>query len=145
MGESVSVDRIAEGLIESVGLLVRRLRQLQAEGEPTLPERSALARLDRDGPATSAALARAEQITAQSMGSTLSGLEARGLIQRRPDPEDSRQVVLSITGAGLQALRNRRNVRTEKVGRALSDGFSPAELGQLSAATPLIERLAQRI
>jgi DNA-binding MarR family transcriptional regulator len=62
------------------------LRQAQIEGEQTLPELSALLRLDRGGRATAAALARAEQITPQSMGATLAALEARGLVAREPDP-----------------------------------------------------------
>jgi hypothetical protein len=41
-----------------VGLLTRRLRQIKAEGELTLPERTALARLDRGGPTTSGAASR---------------------------------------------------------------------------------------
>jgi hypothetical protein len=42
-------------------------------------------------------------------------------------------------------LRSRRNERTEQMARALSAGFTPAELRQLMAAAPLIERLAQII
>jgi DNA-binding MarR family transcriptional regulator len=97
---------------------------VQAEGELTLPETSALARLDRGGPTTSAALARLEQISPQSMGATLGALEARGLVERRPDPGDGRRVVLSFTEAGLEALRNRRDERTEQLARALATGFT---------------------
>ena len=53
--------------------------------------------------------------------------------------------MLSVTGAGLQVLRDRRNARTEQLARALSSGFTPAELEQLMAAAPLLERLAQSI
>jgi DNA-binding MarR family transcriptional regulator len=129
----------------SIGLLLRRLRQVQAEGELTLPESSALARLDRGGPATPTALAKLEQISPQSMGATLGALEARGLVERRPDPEDGRQVVISATEAGLQALRNRRTARTEHLAQALSTGFTRSELEQLMAVAPLLERLAQSI
>jgi len=45
----------------------------------------------------------------------------------------------------LQALRKGRNATTEKLAQALSTGFTPAELIQLMAVAPLIERLAQRI
>ncbi len=64
-----------------------------------MPERSALARLDRGGPATSSAMAREAQITAQAMGATLNALRNRGLVERRPDPEDGRRVVLTVTDA----------------------------------------------
>jgi DNA-binding MarR family transcriptional regulator len=139
------VDQVAAALRVSVGLLLRRMRQVQVDGQLTLPETSALVRLDRGGPATASALAKVEQISPQSMGATLGGLEARGLVERRPDPEDGRRVVLSVTEAGLQVLRDRRNARTEQLARALAAEFTAAELEQLLAAAPLLERLAQSI
>jgi DNA-binding MarR family transcriptional regulator len=145
MGQDPDVDQVAGALLVSIRLLVRRVRQVQVEGELTLPETSALARLERGGPATSSALAKLEQISPQSMGATLGGLEARGLVERRPDPEDGRRVVLSVTETGLQVLQNRRNARTEKLAEALSSGFTRSELNQLMATAPLIERLAQSI
>lgn len=129
----------------SIGLLLRRLRQIPTSDELSLSESAALARLDRGGPATGAALARAEQISPQSMGATLAALEARGLIARASDPEDGRRVILSVTDAGLGVLRDRRNARTERLAEALSSGFSRAELEQLMAVGPLLERLAHSI
>ncbi|HEX4279969.1 MAG TPA: MarR family transcriptional regulator [Solirubrobacteraceae bacterium] len=129
----------------SIGLLLRRMRQIPTSDELSLSESAALARLDRGGPATGAALARAEQISPQSMGATLAALETRGLIARAPDPEDGRRVILSVTDAGLGVLRDRRNARTERLAEALSSGFSRAELEQLMAVGPLLERLADSI
>jgi DNA-binding MarR family transcriptional regulator len=145
MAQDPDVDQVAGALRVTIGLLVRRLRQVQAKGELTLPETSALARLDRGGPATPSALAKLEQISPQSMGATLGALEARGLVERRPDPEDRRQVVISATEAGLQALRNRRNERTQALAQALSTGFTRSELKELMAVAPLLERLAQSL
>jgi DNA-binding MarR family transcriptional regulator len=145
MEQDAEVVQVAGALQVSIGLLRRQLRQTQSDGELTVPETAALARLDRGGPATASALARLEQISPQSMGATLAALESRGLLQRRPDPADGRRVVLSVTDAGLQVLRNRRSVRTEQLARALSAGFTGAELRQLMAAAPLIERLAQSL
>lgn len=136
---------LADELRVSLGLLIRRIRQVQADGELTMPETSALARLDRGGPATASALARREQISPQSMGATLARLEARGLLERHPDPADGRRVVLSVTAAGQDVLRTRRSARTQVLARALAAGFSPAELRQLQAAAPLLERLAQQL
>jgi DNA-binding MarR family transcriptional regulator len=79
------------------------------------------------------------------MGATLGSLEVRGLVQRCPDPQDGRRAVMSLTEAGLETLRNRRNARTEQLAKALSSEFTHTELEQLMAATPLIERLAQSI
>src|SRR5579859_2264229 len=145
MTQELDAHDVARALHLSIGLFVRRLRQVQAEGELTLPESSALARLDRGGPSTPTVLAKLEQISPQSMGATLGALEARGLIERHPDPEDGRQSIMSLTEAGLQALRNRRDARTELMAQVLSTGFTPLELEQLMAVAPLLERLAQSI
>ncbi len=145
MFQDPDVANVAGALRASIGLLLRRLRQVQAEGELTLPESAALTRLDRGGPSTASALARLEQISPQSMGATLGALEARGLVERRPDPQDGRRVLLSVTDSGRQVLQGKRNARTEQLAKALSAGFTPAELRQLEAAAPLLERLAQSI
>jgi DNA-binding MarR family transcriptional regulator len=145
MTQDPDVTDVARALRASIGLLLRRLRQVQDEGELTLPESAALTRLDRGGPSTASALARLEQISPQSMGATLSALEARGLAERRPDPGDGRRVLLSVTGAGRQVLQSKRNARTQQLAKALAAGFTPSEVRQLEAAAPLLERLAQSI
>ena len=145
MLQNPDAGQVAAALRVSIGLLLRRLRQVQAEGELTLPESSALTRLDRGGPTTPSALAKLEQISPQSMGATLGALAARGLVERRPDPEDGRRAVISVTDAGLEVLRDKRNARTEQLARALATGFTGAELQHLMVAAPLLERLAQSI
>ncbi|WP_328323241.1 MULTISPECIES: MarR family winged helix-turn-helix transcriptional regulator [unclassified Streptomyces] len=145
MRDELNTRTIATALMMSVGALLRRVRQARVEGELTMPERTALSLLDRTGPTTSSALARQVQITAQAMGATLGGLQARGLVERSTDPQDGRRVVLALTDAGRQALADKRSARTELLARALADGFTPVELEQLAVAAPLLERLAQRI
>ena len=145
MADELDVRDVAAALRVSMGLLLRRLRQVRVPGELTVPETSALARLDRHGPAASSELARSEQISPQSMGATLSALEARGLVARDPDARDGRRIVLSVTEAGRQLLRDKRDARTEHLARALAAGFTREELGQLMTAAPLLERLAQGI
>jgi len=145
VARALDTDQIAANLRLSIGLLLRRLRQVPTSDELSLSESAALARLDRGGPATAAALARAEQISPQSMGATLASLESRGLIERAADPDDGRRVILSISAGGLELLRNRRNARTERLAEALSSGFTRDELEQLNAVGPLLERLAQSI
>jgi DNA-binding MarR family transcriptional regulator len=140
-----TVDEVARALQVSIGLLKRRLRQMSLEGELTVPETSALAWLERDGSASATELARLEQISPQSMGATLATLQAKGLVDRSPDPGDGRRAIITITGSGMQALRERRDHRTDQLAQALTGGFSPSELDQLMAVAPLLERLAQRI
>ena len=144
MVDDPGIEELVANLSASIGLLVRRLRQRKADGELTMPESACLARLEREGPATSSALAKQEQISPQSMGATLAGLEQRGLVERRPDPADGRKVVMSVTALGRRALQQRRATGTDAMARALASGFTAAELEQLRVAAPLFERLAQR-
>ncbi|MCW2547767.1 MAG: regulatory protein MarR [Mycobacterium sp.] len=145
MATDPEIRQVASALRLSVGLLLRRMRQVRVDGELTLPESAALARLDREGPTTASALAKQEQISPQSMGATLGSLETRGLIERRPDPQDGRRIVLSVTKAGKQRRRSKTDARTEQLAKALSSGFTRAEIKQLMVAAPLLERLAHNI
>ena len=138
--------QVAESLRLALGLLLRRLKQVPVgSGELTLPQHTALVRLDRGGPATSTELAKQEQISPQSMGATLAALEGHGLIERSPDPADGRRIVLSVSDAGRDLLRIRRTERTKALAKVLASEFTPAELERLKDAAPLIERLAERL
>ena len=136
---------VGAALYVSIGLFLRRLRQVPVQQELTLPEISALSRLDRAGPSTPGELAKAEQISPQGMGVTLSALQERGFVERHPDPTDGRRVVISVTEAGRRTLRSKETARAEQLGKALAAGFKPAELETLMAASSLIERLGERI
>ena len=138
-------EEVAAAQRVAAGNLYRRLKQSPIEGEATLAETSTLGRLARNGPATSSDLARADHISPQSMGVTVAALEERGLVERSRDPLDGRRVVLSITEAGQQVVDDKRGARTAMIAAALRDGFTDTELGQLLAAAPLIQRLAEKL
>jgi DNA-binding MarR family transcriptional regulator len=137
------IEELAGELRVSVGMLMRRLKQTDPSDDLTMPETSALSRLDRGGPMTSSELARSDRVSPQSMGVTVAALEQRGLIARDRDPEDGRRIMLSLTEAGQQVVHSRRGARTEQIARALRDGFTHDERAQLRAIVPLIERLAE--
>lgn len=140
-----SVDDLSTALYSAISLVVRRLRQTAAPGEPTLPERSALARLDRLGPTTGAELARIEQISPQAMGITLAALEEQGLVERRRDEADRRRSVTTVTESGREMLRLKRSARARVIAAGLAGEFTEEELRTLAAAAPLIQRLAEKI
>ncbi|WP_372665308.1 MarR family winged helix-turn-helix transcriptional regulator [Amycolatopsis kentuckyensis] len=129
----------------ALGRVIRRLRQGYVVGELTLPERSVLSRLDREGPATPGCLADLERVKPQAMGVTLAGLVERGLVERRKDDSDGRKVLMSVTGTGVKLLTDRRSRTTEKMATALAEKFTAAEQRELIAAIPLIERLADEL
>jgi DNA-binding MarR family transcriptional regulator len=140
------VEEVAGAVQASVRLLVQRLRQTEVvEGEPTSAEMSAMSRLDRTGPTTSADLARLERISPQSMGATVAALEERGVVERAADPEDGRRSILTLTAEGRALLQRRRSARSELLSHALESEFTRAELQQLQTAAPLIERLAEHL
>ncbi|GAB1332682.1 MarR family winged helix-turn-helix transcriptional regulator [Streptomyces sennicomposti] len=132
-------------LYDAIGLIARRLRHRRAPGELSLPERSALSRLAGAGPASAAELARAEQVTAQAMGTVVNGLEARGFVERRPDPRDGRRIIVSLTETGEDVLRRKREARGRQLAVVLTEQFSPAELQSLAVAAPLLERLGENL
>jgi DNA-binding MarR family transcriptional regulator len=146
VGSATDVTEVAGALRVAVGRMIRKMRQAPVDGgELSLSESSALARLERGGPATSSDLARIERISPQSMGVTVAALLERNLIERSRDPEDGRRIVLSITEVGRQTVHERRGARTEYIAAALRDGFTPDELVQLAAAATLLERLAEKL
>ena len=145
MCSEANIRDAAAALQLSVGLLKRRARETARDGDLSGPETSVLSRLDRNGPGTTAALARWEQITPQAMGATIAALEARRFLARTPDPDDGRRSILTITAAGERALRAGRNALTDLMAGALARRFTPSEIEQLRVAAPLIERLAQLI
>jgi DNA-binding MarR family transcriptional regulator len=141
----LDVTEVAGALRVAVGRVVRKLRQVPFEGELSVAESSALALLERGGPATSSDLARMDRISPQSMGVTVAALLGRGLIERSRDPQDGRRIVLSITDEGRRVVNDKRGARTGQIAAALRDGFSDADLRQLMAATALLERLAEQL
>lgn len=100
------MDAAVVDLSQAIGMMVRRIRAAAASHELSLTEASVMARLDRDGPATTAELARAERMKPQSMGTTIAALEEMGMVERKPHATDGRQVHIALTTKGL-AIRNR--------------------------------------
>jgi DNA-binding MarR family transcriptional regulator len=144
MSASRETEQVARALFLCLGLLRRRLRLRPVADVLTFPQMAALSRLDRGGSATSADLARQEQISPQSMGATIGELEDRGFVTRAPDPTDGRRIMLSISSSGRREVNRRRDARVEQLTAGLAD-FTADELATLAAAAPLIERLAQHL
>ncbi len=136
-----NIAELADDLRVVLGKLSRRLRGRSAVGDLTGPEKSALLHLDREGAATVSMLARMEGVRPQSMGTTVSALEAAGLIEGRPDPGDGRQTLLSLTPACLDMLRAGRAARQDWLVQAIRSHFSLEEQRDLARAVRLLARL----
>lgn len=133
---------MAEDLRVLVGKLRRRLREEAHVGDFTPSQVQVLGLLEREGPATVTALARAQGVRPQSMGETLSVLKAAGLVSGVPDPNDGRQTVLSLTPAFRKKVKASRAAREDWLFRTIQTRFTPAEQQQLATGVELLKRLA---
>src|SRR5277367_3883854 len=97
-------DEIVERLMEVVVGLRRRARADHAGQKLPYPRHAVLKRLEQGGSATTADLARAEQITPQAMGALVATLEEAGYVARREDAHDGRRRHVTLTPAGRKAL-----------------------------------------
>jgi DNA-binding MarR family transcriptional regulator len=125
-----------------INQLRHRLREQSHLGDYTWSQTSVIIRLERDGPATVSALARAEGVRQQSMGTTISTLEAAGLVKGSPDPADGRQTILSLTDACREMIQANRAAKEDWLFRAIQTKLSPAEQKQLATALELLKRIA---
>jgi DNA-binding MarR family transcriptional regulator len=141
-GQVLRVRETASRLRVAIGAVKRRIREASAEGELSTPQLTALSRLDRLGPMTTAGLARREQITPQAMGATIASLERLGLVARKADAADGRLSILGLTPEGLAAVHSGRNAVVDRIVAVLEASFTEEETEILAAAAPLIERLA---
>jgi DNA-binding MarR family transcriptional regulator len=134
---------IAGELRVVLGQIVRRLRE-QADGSDlTKSQASVLGRIERDGSATATALARAEGLRPQSMGTIVAALEAAGLIAGSPDPKDGRKTILSLTETAREQFRTGRLAREDWLTQTMAAALTPSELDQLSSSIDLLRRIAR--
>jgi len=124
-----------------IGKLKRRLREQGHLGDLTGSQISVLSRLERAGPATVTSLARAEGMRPQSMGANVSVLEAAGLVSGAPDPNDGRQIILSLTPACRKWIKAGRAAREDWLFRAIEKNLAPKEQEELARAIELLKRL----
>src|SRR6202142_4658840 len=105
---------------QAIGLLMRRVRAAAASHELSLTEAAVMARLDKDGPATTADLARAEGMKPQSMGTTVAALEEMGMVERKPHPTDGRQVNIELTAKGVAVRKSARDAKRTWLAKAIA-------------------------
>jgi DNA-binding MarR family transcriptional regulator len=130
-------------LIQSVGLLVRRVRSAAASNELSLTESAVMARLANGGPATTADLARAEGMRPQSMGTTIAALEEMGMVERRRHPTDGRQVNIALTAKGAAVRKSAKAAKRTWLAQAISQ-LDEQERETLFDAGEIIKRLVEK-
>ena len=124
----------------AIGLLSRRVRAQAAAHGLSLAEASVLARLDREGAATTAELARAEGMRPQSMGAIVAELEQRGLVERRAHPTDGRQQHIDLTVRGVELRKSVGDAKRTWLAHAIAR-LDEEDRDTLFTAGGIIERL----
>jgi DNA-binding MarR family transcriptional regulator len=125
----------------SITRAARRLRAQRVNQAITLSQLSALATLSKYGPLSAGEVAGAEQMQPPSMTKILAALEAAGLIDRAPHPEDRRQSVISISPEGEQLLEDEGRARDEWLAQQLA-AISEADRSVLLQAVEVLDRLS---
>ncbi|UMG91372.1 MarR family transcriptional regulator [Nocardioides sp. TF02-7] len=147
MASTRTATRSDTGLASELRLAVMRLRRrLAYERHPDNPlglgAMAVLGALLRRGDLTVGELAAHERVQPPSMTRTVGGLVEGGYAERRANPDDGRQVVVSITDAGRELVLADRARRDGWLARQLT-GLSREERDLLRRAAPLLQRLAQ--
>ena len=116
-----------------VGYLIRRAQQLHvaawtriASSEISSVQYTILAVLDRLGEASQRELCDEADLDRSTIADLVARMERRGLIARRPDPEDARRKTVTLTDAG-RSERARLRPLVDEVQEALVASMSPEE------------------
>ncbi|XVS65827.1 MarR family winged helix-turn-helix transcriptional regulator [Actinosynnema sp. CA-299493] len=111
---------------QDLAALLHRLTKALVAAELPLLERHGLGmwayvvltELSQGAAPTQLALARAVDVDKTKMVAIIDGMEAEGLVSRRPDPDDRRARIIEPTAEGRKRLRGARAAI-----RRLEDGF----------------------
>jgi DNA-binding MarR family transcriptional regulator len=134
---------LAAELRVALARTVRLLRRERSSEDITDGQYAVLALLDREGPQTPRALAEAEHVQPPSMTRMLNTLEQAGLLTRADDPDDRRQVIVTLSDAGRREVRETRRRRDAWLARRLAD-LDPEEREVLARAADILRRRVAR-
>ena len=121
--------------------LARRLRTETVGSTLTASQVSALATLERHGPMTPTELAERERVQKPSITKVIATLVDLGLVTRRADPSDGRQVIVAITEEGAGMLAADRSNAEAWLARRLAQ-LPPGDRAAVMSAPGAVQRLA---
>ena len=138
MPTQTDIAPLAADLRVAVGQLIRRLR---SENLFPLTQTWVLGRIDREGPASVSDLAQAMRVRPQSMAQTVGDLEAEGMVERNPDPDDRRRALVSLTDAGQARINADRAAREGWLVKALEE-LPDSDRETIERSVEILSRLA---
>lgn len=101
---------------------------------------SVMSRLE-EAPRTPGELAEIERVSAPSMTRTVAGLVELGYVERTPDPTDKRQVIVTLTDAARQVLKENRRRRDAWMSVRVAR-LDPEEQAVLQRAAAILTKVA---
>jgi DNA-binding MarR family transcriptional regulator len=137
-----NIDASVTELAHAVGLLVRRVRATATAEGLSMTESIVVSRLAKDGPTTTAELARLEGMRPQSMRTTVSALEKMGIVERKPHPTDGRQVFIALTRYGAELRKTAKETKQTWLAQAVAQ-LPAADRERLFVAGDIMLRLAE--
>ncbi|MBH0120946.1 MarR family winged helix-turn-helix transcriptional regulator [Rhodococcus sp. NPDC003382] len=102
---------LAGDLALAVVRLTRHLRGRRTDSRVSLTQLSAMSTLSQDGAMTPGALAAREKVQPPSMTRVIASLNDLGLVERTPHPTDGRQIIVDLSEAGRELLRDEAQAR----------------------------------
>ncbi|GBQ32069.1 MarR family winged helix-turn-helix transcriptional regulator [Gluconacetobacter sacchari] len=129
-------------LMSGILWLGRRLRRERRDASIPLTMIGIMGTLYRLGPMPAATLAAHELLQPQSLTRTIAALERRRYIARQPNPADRREIILSLTSPGLQALSADMERRREWLLDAMAHALTAEERARLLACEDIFAKLA---
>jgi DNA-binding MarR family transcriptional regulator len=135
----VDAERLGSDLLSVVARL-NRLATQRAGLEVPYAQVRLLAQVEELGPARISTLAAADHCSQPTMTTQVQRLETEGWVTREADPADARAVLVTITDAGAEALREARARRADVVAPHVA-ALSHGERDTLADAVEIIRRL----
>jgi DNA-binding MarR family transcriptional regulator len=132
--------RLANDLSLAVIRLARQLRFRRPESPVSLSQLSALATLAKEGAMTPGALASRERVRPPSMTRVIAALAELGFVARTPHPDDGRQVLVSVSRAGVDLIEAERKASQEWLKQRL-ERLDPGQRKTLVVAADLISAM----
>ncbi|HEX4787460.1 MAG TPA: MarR family transcriptional regulator [Actinospica sp.] len=134
-GSADAPERVVAALLTASRLLVAiAAKSLAAVEEAlTLPQYRLLVILDSRGPSSQAGLAEALEVNPSTALRMIDRLTAAGMVEKTTNPARRREVLLRLTGAGWQTVRQVTEARRTELARIVA-AMPPEQRGRLVAA-----------
>lgn len=131
---------LAQDLREALRQSIYLARRLDADGELSAAQLSTL-KMVRDDGVRVGDIARNTGVKVPSATEQIIKLERAGLLRREADPDDSRAVLVRITGQGRAAVES-ANTRRNAVLAEILGTLSEEDRAALAAALPVMTKVS---